>query len=66
MKAVHPNPAKRYQHLSEFVFDLRHPNQTFLKKTFVPLVQRNPLMFWKGLSLILVVTVVALLGVLSK
>ncbi|MFT5591437.1 MAG: serine/threonine protein phosphatase PrpC/predicted Ser/Thr protein kinase [Bradyrhizobium sp.] len=66
MKAVHPDPAKRYQHISEFVFDLRHPNQTFLKKTIVPLVQRNPLMFWKGLSLILAVTVVGLLGLLSK
>ena len=66
MKAVYPNPAGRYQHISEFVFDLRHPNQDFLKKTFVPLIQRNPLMFWKGLSLILVVVVVALLGLLSK
>ena len=26
-KAVHPDPYKRYEELSEFVFDLRHPNE---------------------------------------
>ena len=28
-KAVHPDPRKRYEELSEFVFDLRHPNRGF-------------------------------------
>ncbi|MFT5533772.1 MAG: serine/threonine protein phosphatase PrpC/predicted Ser/Thr protein kinase [Burkholderiaceae bacterium] len=66
MKAVHPDPTKRYQQLSEYLFDLRHPNQTFLKKTFVPLAERNPLVFWKSLTLILVIIVIVLLGFLSK
>jgi len=52
-KALHPNPYKRYQELSEFVFDLRQPNQTFLNKDKPPLLERNPLAFWKGLSLLL-------------
>jgi serine/threonine protein kinase len=65
-KAVHPDPAQRYQQLSEYVFDLRHPNQALLKKTRTPLAQRNPLMFWKALSLILAVMVVALLGLLNQ
>jgi serine/threonine protein kinase/serine/threonine protein phosphatase PrpC len=64
-KAVHPDPARRYQQLSEYLFDLRNPNQTFLKQTRTPLAERNPLIFWKVLSLTLAVTVVALLGVLS-
>ena len=27
LKAVHPDPYQRYEELSEFVFDLRHPNK---------------------------------------
>lgn len=57
-KALHPNPYKRYSELSEFVFDLRQPNKAFLSKTKPPLMERNPLAFWKGLSLILVLIAV--------
>lgn len=52
-KAVHPDPLKRYQELSEFVFDLHHPNQAFLSKTRPPLMERDPVAFWKSVSLIL-------------
>jgi len=55
-KAVHPNPYKRYEELSEFIFDLRHPNQAFLNKTRPPLLERNPVAFWKGWSIILLFT----------
>lgn len=61
-KAVHPNPAKRYEELSEFLYDLRHPNAAFLSKTRQPLLERNPVAFWKGVSLMLAVAVVALLA----
>jgi serine/threonine protein phosphatase PrpC len=60
MKAVHPNPYKRYDELSEFVFDLRHPNKEFLSKTRQPLIERNPVIFWKSVSFILAVIVVLL------
>ena len=60
-KAIHPNPAKRYDDVSEFLFDLRHPNKAFLNKTRPPLIERNPLAFWKGLSLILAMIIVILL-----
>jgi serine/threonine protein kinase len=60
-KAVHPNPYQRYEELSEFIYDLRHPNQVFLNKTRLPLIERNPLVFWKSVSLILAVTVFVLL-----
>lgn len=64
-KAVHPNPAKRYGELSEFLYDLRHPNQTFLDKTRPPLLERNPVAFWRGVSLILAAVVVVMVALRS-
>lgn len=60
-KAVEPNPYKRYTELSEFVYDLRHPSKVILKKTRPPLIERNPVAFWKGLSAILAIIIFALL-----
>ncbi|CAN5773856.1 bifunctional protein-serine/threonine kinase/phosphatase [soil metagenome] len=65
-KAVHPNPSKRYEELSEFVYDLRHPNQAFLNKTRAPLLERNPVGFWRSVSLVLAVIVVILVIALQK
>lgn len=56
-KALHPNPYKRYENLSEFTADLRRPSQAFLNKTKPALIERNPLAFWKGVSLILLLLV---------
>ncbi len=60
-KALHPDPRRRYADLSEFVFELRQPNPALLNRTRPPLLERNPLLFWKGLSLLLGLAVVALL-----
>ncbi|NHW01807.1 bifunctional protein-serine/threonine kinase/phosphatase [Pseudomonas sp. D-134-1] len=60
-KALHPDPARRYAELSEFVFELRQPNPAFLNRARPPLLERNPLLFWKGLSLLLSITVALLL-----
>ena len=60
-KAVHPDPYKRYQEISEFLFDLRHPNKEFLNKSRAPLLERNPALFWKGVSFILAVIIGLLL-----
>ncbi|MHB1333639.1 MAG: protein kinase domain-containing protein [Sulfuriferula sp.] len=60
-KAVHPNPYKRYEELSEFLFDLRHPNQAFLNKKRPPLMERNPAAFWKSVSFILAIIIAILL-----
>ena len=59
-KATHPDPNKRYGELSEFIYDLRHPNNEFMGQNKLPLMERNPLLFWKGLSLLLFVMVVFL------
>lgn len=51
-KSVHPNPEKRYERFSEFLRDLCQPNQS-LMKTHAPLIERNPIGFWRGLSIIM-------------
>ncbi|CAE6914896.1 Protein kinase [Pseudomonas marincola] len=61
-KALQPDPLKRYAALSEFIFELRQPNQSLLKKHRPPLLERNPLMFWKGLSAILGAVIIWLLS----
>ena len=61
-RAVHPDPLKRYDSLSEFTFDLRHPNAKYLNASAPPLIERNPLLFWKCATVILGCIVVALLA----
>jgi serine/threonine protein kinase len=60
-KATHPDPFKRYGELSEFVYELRHPNEGHVGSLSTPLIERNPLLFWKALSLILLCVIVLLL-----
>lgn len=60
-KAVHPDPYQRYEELSEFIHDLRHPNQALLNETPPPLIDRDPLLFWKGVSFILAIVIALLL-----
>ena len=51
--ALHPNPAARYDAMSEFMNDLRAPNRRFQLERHAPLLERDPVLFWKGLSIIL-------------
>jgi serine/threonine protein phosphatase PrpC len=61
-RAVHIDPSKRYDSLSEFVFDLRHPNQNYLNASAPPLIERNPNLFWKCATAILVCIIIGLLA----
>ncbi len=61
-KAVHPDPLARYDEISEFIYDLHHPNKDFLNKTRPPLIERNPVIFWKGVSFVLAVLLVVSLA----
>jgi len=61
-RAVHPDPYKRYESLSEYTFDLRHPNAKYLNPSNTPLVERNPPLFWKTATVILAIFVLALLA----
>ncbi|NOQ12944.1 MAG: protein kinase [Methyloprofundus sp.] len=60
-KALLPEPYKRYQEISEFIYDLRHPNKAFINKTRPPLMERDPVVFWKGISFIQLIIIAILL-----
>jgi serine/threonine protein phosphatase PrpC len=62
-RSVHPDPDKRYESLSEFIFDLRRPNPKYAAPSSPPLIERNPLLFWKCATLLLAFIVVLLLAV---
>lgn len=52
-KALHPDPLRRYEDLSEFVYALRQPGKAMLERSRAPLLERNPVAFWQGVSLLL-------------
>jgi serine/threonine protein phosphatase PrpC len=61
-KSVHPNPDRRYEAISEFLHDLRHPNRAFLTDKPPPLIEKNPLAFWQGVSFFLFMLILVLLA----
>ena len=60
-KALQPDPFKRYSELSEFTYDLRHPNPKYLRKVQPPLLERNPIAFWQIIASIEAMVIVLLL-----
>jgi len=60
-KAVNINPSKRYEEISEFIFDLSHPNKSLLSEERMPLLQRNPVIFWQSVSAGLLLIVIYLI-----
>jgi len=52
-KAVHPDPGRRYNVMSEFLYDLSHPNQTLMDGRPTPWLERDPLGFWRVAALLL-------------
>lgn len=64
-RAVHPDPNRRYEALSELVFDLRHPSAANTDAAPAPLLERNPLLFWRLTSGILGVALILLLARLA-
>lgn len=61
-KALQPDPYDRYEELSEFIYDLRHPNREFINRTRAPLIERHPVILWKGISSVLFVIILILLS----
>ncbi len=57
-KAVQKDPRERYQNLSHFERDFTLPPAQTGKQNFTPLLEHNPLLFWRGLSLLLAVLLV--------
>jgi serine/threonine protein phosphatase PrpC len=61
-KALQPEAHRRHADLAEFAFSLRRPESALKRRGARPLVERDPLLFWKGLSLLLGLGWVGLLG----
>ncbi len=52
-KSVSINPEQRFQVLSEFIYALNNLGSKHSQQEHIPLIQANPVRFWKGLSIIL-------------
>ena len=61
-KALHPQPARRQQALSEFAHDLYAPGPEFMRRDRTPLQERHPLLFWRVLTLGFGLSTLLLLG----
>lgn len=61
-KALQPDPFKRHEDADEFVHALSTPAPGTYARRALPLAERNPLLFWKAISLLLALGCVALLG----
>lgn len=61
-KAVHPQAHRRYPALSEYLYNLRHPSVDWHKRHRPPLMERNPVAFWQGVSALLLLALLAALG----
>jgi len=60
-KSVHLDSSRRYQTFSEFLIDLRRPSPNFMRKKNVPLIEKDPVQFWKCLCLFFALTTLILL-----
>ncbi len=55
-RALQPEREARYPALSEFIHDLKTPSRRSGQMEWMPLIQRSPLRFWRGLAVVLLVT----------
>ncbi len=65
-KALQPVAAKRQEAVSELVFDLQAPGPQFRRARRLPLLERDPVLFWKCLSAGLALAVLLLLLLRSR
>ena len=61
-RALHPRAHKRQEALSEFVHDLSTPGAQYQNVRPPSLMDRNPVVFWQTLTVLLAVAVLVLLG----
>ena len=65
-KAVQINPRQRFNILSEFTCALSRPDTSLVNQDYVPLIKRNPVRVWQGISLLLALGNLLLLYLLNK
>lgn len=64
-KALRLKPSDRYANMSEWVHDLKYPNPAYQAIRYQPLLERDPLLFWKCLSGLLFVIVLVFIYLLQ-
>jgi serine/threonine protein kinase len=65
-RATSLNPQLRYEALSEFIHDLAKPNPDFLtSEESIPIIESNPLLFWKSVTACLLLSNLVLVYLLS-
>lgn len=52
-KASSIDPLKRYTEVSEFIYELKNPSKVYQNKTKPPLMERNPVLFWQCVCIVL-------------
>jgi len=57
-QALQIQPEKRYQEVSEFVYDIQNPNSRYLNRAKPPIIERNPVLFWQVISAALLALIV--------
>jgi len=61
-KALHPQATRRQEALSEFIHDLHQPGPQFQLRANAPLIERNPVAFWRALALLFAFTSLVLVA----
>jgi serine/threonine protein phosphatase PrpC len=64
-KATHVDPLRRHAEPAEFAHGLRHPEAAWLDRRRQPLLERNPVAFWKVVSLALFLALLVALARLA-
>jgi len=65
-KALSLDIKVRHEDVFEFLHDLNTPNPHFLNATATPLIERNPVLLWRMISIILLIINLILLYYLSR
>lgn len=60
-RATDCDPRARYSELSELVTDLQRPNPRYAEESYLPLIERNPVRLWQGISALLAAALLAVL-----
>ena len=57
-KALQTSSESRYYTLSEFITDLKKPNSEYVEARFMSIIEKDPLLFWKVTSAILLIALI--------
>jgi len=65
-KGLRFDPDRRYNDVSEFLHELQHPNPKYKKQYNAVMLDKNPLLFWKSVAVVLAVSQMVMLYFLIR